>query len=88
MVGQELQKNGEAKGPREGKLGPGQHQRKAKERKEKLCPVLTQAQQNPTSVRAMLGGILGRKNILLIRGPFILHLRSRLEVAPISGVAP
>lgn len=61
MVGRELQKNGEAQGPREGKLGSGQHQRKAKERKEKLCPVLTQAQQNPTSVRAMLGRDSGKE---------------------------
>lgn len=61
MAGSELQKSGEAQGPREGKLGSGQHQRKAKEKKEKLCPVLTQAQQNLTSVRAVLGWDSGKE---------------------------
>lgn len=60
MVRSELQKNGEAQGPRKGKLGSGQHQRKAK-KKEKLCPVLTQAQQNLTSVRVVLGRDSGKE---------------------------
>lgn len=41
IVGSELQKSGEAQGTREGRLGSGQHQRKAGESKEKLGLVLT-----------------------------------------------
>lgn len=57
---------------------------KERQKKAKLNPVLTQALQNITAVRAVLGaGILGRKNIHLI-----IHLGSKLEEASSSWGGP
>lgn len=82
IVGSELQKSVEAQGSREGRLGSGQHQRKAGESKEKLGLVLT-GPAEPYSRRAVPGtGILGRKTVLLTKGLFIPHPCSRFEVVP------